>query len=292
MKRRPETGDPDRQRRGVLARLARRFTVIVTATAVVALVLGLFTNAFGRQLIPGLPLLRLQHVERFATSSITLEEVRELYAFNTVRYVHRAVFPYDYLMPDVSMNELLRRLRDSPGTPREILTAEEYLHFRAMSLAAEINLSQTGGTYDFVVANVTITAGYEVEHADERILIERLERSAGAESANDGAGNAASGTARRATITLADPVITRVAVEDIDPDDYPYPDISIGADGWRRIAEFVREQALSEEIVDELLATARENGRAFVERTLRQAGFAEIEFTTGPDAETRRTRSR
>lgn len=247
-------------------KLRTRIGLILTAALVVVIVLALFTNVFGRQLIPGLPMLRLQRTERFATSSITLESVRDLYAFTTVRYVHRAVFPYDYLPSGVSLNEILRKLRESDRTVRETLSEDEYLYFRTWNLAGDVDLSTTGGTFDFVVVTLLITAGFDVGSGEEEIVIEQFVTPEGT-------------AARRATVTLAPPQIIEVAVEDIERDDYPYPDTSLGADGWRRIADFVRTESVPPEILDEILETARRNGEGFIRGVLEQAGFAEVRFT-------------
>lgn len=247
-------------------KLRTRLGLILTAALVVVSVLALFTNAFGRQLIPGLPMIRLQRVERFATSSITLESVRELYEFTTVRYVHRAVFPYDYLPSGVSLNEILRKLRASDRTVRDTLSEEEHLYFRTWSLASDIDLSTTGGTFDFVVVTLLITAGFDVGAGEEEIVVERY-------VAPDGT------SARRATVTLAPPQIIDVAIEDIERDDYPYPDTSLGADAWRRIADFVRERSVPPPVIEEILETAKRNGEAFIRGVLEQAGFAEVRFT-------------
>lgn len=242
--------------------------LIWSLAGVLLLVLAaaLFTNLFGAQLIPGLPQLRLQQTERFATSSITLEEVREVYAFTTVRYVHRAVFPYDYLPEGVSLNEILRKLRTSDRTVRDTLNPEEYLYFQTYNLASDIQLSTSGGTFDFVVVSLVITAGFEGQTSEPRIRVRQT-------TAPDGT------TGRRAEVRLPAPRITEVAVEDIDPADYPYPDTSLGADGWRRVAAFVREQSVSEEVQERILTAARTNGEEFLESVLVQAGFAEVEIT-------------
>ena len=247
-------------------KLRTRLELILAAAFLVVAALALFTNVFGRQLIPGLPMIRLQRVERFATSSITLESVRDLYELTTVRYVHRAVFPYDYLPSGVSLNEILRKLRGSDRTVRETLSEEEYLYFRTWNLASEIDLSTTGGTFDFVVVTLIITAGFDVGSGGEEIVIEQY-------TAPDGA------AARRATVTLPSPQIIEVAVEDIERDDYPYPDTSLGAEGWREVADYVREHSVPQPVVEEILETAKRNGEEFIRGVLEQAGFAEVRFT-------------
>jgi hypothetical protein len=229
----------------------------------VALALALFTNVFGRQLIPGLPVIRLQRVERFATSSITLESVRELSSLSTVRYVHRAVFPYDYLPRDVSLNTILRKLRASDQTVRDTLTPQEYLYLQTWNLASDIQLGMTAGTFDFVVVSLVITAGFDVDTGDEQIRTQEYQMESGE-------------TGRRAIVRLAPVTITRTSVEDINRADYPYPDTSLSADAWRRVAGFVQEQSVPQSVRQEILETARRNGEKFLEGLLLQAGFTDV----------------
>jgi len=241
--------------------------VWIPLALLVAIVLGLalFTNIFGRPLIPGLPFAEVRTIERFATSSITLESMHELYAFATVRYVHRAVFPYDYLPAGVSLNEVLETRRTSEGLTEDVLTEEEYLYWSTYQLAESINLSRPRNQYDFVVVTLLITAGFEESTGAEEIVIERVPGADGE-------------ILRRAVVTLAPPTIIETAVEDIDPDDYPYPDTPLGAEAWRRVAEYVREQSVPQEIIDDLLSHARRNGEEFVRGVLMQAGFSQVVF--------------
>ncbi len=243
----------------------RRLSIPLAFFLVALLGLALFTNIFGRPLIPGLPFASVRTIERFATSSITLESMRELYAFATVRYVHRAVFPYDYLPAGVSLNEILDKRRTSEGLTEDVLTEDEYRYWMTYLLAESINLSRTRNQYDFVVVTLLITAGFEGGTGAEEIVVERF-------PAPDGE------ILRRAVVTLAPPTIIETAVEDIDPEDYLYPDTPLGAEAWRRVAEYVREQSVAQEIIDDLLSHARRNGEEFVRGVLLQAGFSEVVF--------------
>ena len=248
----------------------RRRLRYLAAVVFLVVVVALFTDLPGTQLIPGLPVIRLHRVREFSTSSITLESMRELYAFTTVRYVHRAVFPYDYLPPGVSLNEILRKMRGTSSLTRDTLTEEENLFWSTYRLVNEINLSESGGTYDFVVVTLVITAGFDLSSGSEEIVVEQISR------------NGAEG--RRAIVTLAPATIVDVAVEDIQRDDYPYPDIALGADAWRRVAEYVRERSVADEVIDEILETARRNGELFIHGVLTEAGFTEVRFIGSGDS--------
>ncbi|MEE8440142.1 MAG: hypothetical protein V3S41_00350, partial [Spirochaetia bacterium] len=61
-------------------------------------------------------------------------------------------------------------------------------------------------------------------------------------------------------------------------EEYPYPDVPIGADAWRRVAEFVEEQVVAMPEMANLLTIAGANGRDFVRELLLRAGYDEVVF--------------
>ncbi|MCK4515659.1 MAG: hypothetical protein KAU31_10400, partial [Spirochaetaceae bacterium] len=82
----------------------------------------------------------------------------------------------------------------------------------------------------------------------------------------------------RAIVSPPPPAITEIRVEDIVGEDYPYPDIPIGADSWRRVAEFVEEQVVAMPEMTNLLTIAGANGQDFVREVLLRAGYDEVVF--------------
>ena len=233
--------------------------------ALVLLAAALFTDLFGGQLIPGLPKLSLQRVERFQSSTITLSEVRSVASLTSVQLIHRAVFPYDYLPRDVSITGILRKLRESNASIADTLTPEEQQYFRTFSLAREIDLGMTGETFDFVVVSLILTAGYRLEEGDITIEVEEF-------SGTDGV------LRRRALVHIGEPAILSTAVEDVVTENYPYPDASLSAEGWRRVAEFVVRESVPGGRTEALLSEARERTEQVLRTMLLQAGIHEVEF--------------
>jgi hypothetical protein len=226
-----------------------------------------------------LPKVRLQRETVHQTSTVTLEAVRDVYAFNTVEYVHRVVFPYDYLPDRISINGILAKIREGGDSVREILDPEEYLYFRAYSLAIDVGIDP-GGNRDFLVVTVVATAGFDLSGSP----VAAPERSGNGDGGQGPRGgftvetvSSGDGEIRRVLVPAPPPIITEVRVEDIQGD-YPYPDVAIGADDWRRVADFVREQSAELPGVRNLLETARANGEEFIRGLLRDAGYDEVEF--------------
>ncbi len=246
----------------------RRIWPPVIALLLLAVIVVFFTNIPGDGILPFLPKFRVQRTTTRASSVVTLESVRDLFAFNTVEYIHRAVFPYDYLADGVSLSTILGKLRSAETTVRDALTPDEYLFFEAYNLAVDIGMN-LGNRPDFVVITVVITGGFDLsewlESDPERVFSSETLLRDGTEW-------------RRATLVPPPAVITEIAVEDITAATYPYPDVSISAEAWRRIAGFVQERARALPDVEGLLEVAAENGRAFVREMLLQAGYDEVLF--------------
>jgi hypothetical protein len=256
----------------------RRLWVVLAAALLIAAGVLFFTDLVGIDLAPFLPKIRLQKTQAWSSSTVTLEAVRDLYTFNTVEYVHRAVFPYDYLPDGISLTGILAKLRTASTTVRDSLTPDEYLYFQTYNLAEDIGLD-LGARRDFVVVTIVVAAGFDLESW-------ALARPEGTESNGDtGASgfrvetlSTPEGDIRRAVVSSPVPSITGIQVEDIVGDDYPYPDISISADAWRRIAEFVEEQVMQMPEIADLLTTAGTNGQDFVRDVLVRAGYDEVVF--------------
>lgn len=245
----------------------RRAAAAGVAIILIVILVVFFTDLVNVHLASFLPKLRLQRSETQASSTVTLQAVRNVYAFNTVEYVHRAVFPYDYLPDDVSLNSILATLRTAQSSVKDALTPEEYLYFQAYNLATDVGMD-LGPRRDFVVVTVLVTAGFELTGLDDDAPpIFRTEDV-----------EAPEGTLRRAVVTAPTPTITDIQVEDIVKEDYPYPDVPIGADGWRRVAAFVERQVEDLPEMEKLLEIAGENGRTFVQELLLRAGYDEVVF--------------
>ncbi len=258
----------------------RRLWTLFAAVLLIAVFVIFFTDLVGIDLAPFLPKVRLQRSETWSSSTVTLEAVRDLYAFNTVEYVHRAVFPYDYLPESVSLTEILAKLRTANSTVRNALSPDEYLYFQTYNLAVDIGMD-LGGRYDFVVVTVVVTAGFDLEGSK---LAEPLDPGTVDGAAGMVSGfqvetiNTPDGDRLRAIVSPPPPTITEIYVEDIVGEDYPYPDISIGADSWRRVTEFVEEQVVAMPEITDLLTIAEANGRDFVRDVLLRAGYDEVVF--------------
>lgn len=205
--------------------------------------------------------------ERVSTSSLLLEELRDIYMLNTVEYIYRTVFPFDYMPESTSMPEIMDAIREGSGPIDEILTAEEQLFFDAANLAEEVGL----GGEEFIVLTVRVYAGFDLEGTPY------------------GAGTAAAGRwvtvqqdpengRRTAHVRPPKAAVTDIVIEDVDPDTYRYPDVGMDAESWREIAAFVSEHVENRTVEEGILETARANARELVRNLLLSAGLDQVSF--------------
>lgn len=268
-----------------MANARRRIVIGSVALAVIAAAVLLFSDITGRQLIGWFPGFRIRRSKIVTRSEIVLQEAREIFSFNTVEYVYRAIFPFDFMPEDLSINDILRKLRQESGSVTEILSSRELDYFEAYNLAAELGMV-VGPTPDqFVVVTVVVTAGFDIagtvfENPNAFTEAERAQyfRTVEYEDRDGTAGV-------EAVVRMPEAVITNVTIEDITRDEYPYPDVQINASGWRHITEFVGARITERTIDAGILQTASDNGREFVKNMLFQSGYTKVSFVDGDSAD-------
>ncbi|MFO7780370.1 MAG: hypothetical protein R6W94_01950, partial [Spirochaetia bacterium] len=96
--------------------------------------------------------------ETRSTSQIILEELRDVYALETVEYIYRTVFPFDYMPETTNLTDILNTLRYNSGPINEVLTEDQQLYFDAFNLADEVGLAEE----EFIVLTVRVYAGFDL----------------------------------------------------------------------------------------------------------------------------------
>lgn len=242
--------------------------VAVLLFGISALALGLAIGGFGLELrLPDLGgLSRLFGGERtVVASSVLLEQVRDLYRLNTVEYIHKAVFPHDFLPHSVDPQALARKLAGARSQEAVPLTAAEYEYLETGSLAEELGLSPEKNPTGFLIVTVTALAGFELEGfftgRGEHEPFLRVEET---------------GRERTAYIDLPDPAITSLIIDDPSSGAYRYPDVRITPSQWKKLAAFVTRRVRPKLLEEGILIDAEEQGRRAVTAFLEQAGFDRV----------------
>lgn len=252
----------------------RRLKWMLIALAAIAVFVVFFTDLV--DVADFLPKVRFTRTATWASSTVTLETIRAVYEFNTVEYVHRVVFPYDYLGEEISLNGVLAKIRNGGESIEDSLEPEEYLYFAAYSLAEDVGLNPAAER-DFVVVTVAVTAGFDLADsplAADSVPADDLNTSGFAVEIVD----TDEGARRVVTISRPSPVVTDIRVEDINRSGYPYPDVPIAAADWARIATFVGERAARLPEINDVLEQAARNGERFVRQLLERGGYDEVRF--------------
>ena len=95
-----------------------------------------------------------------AGSTLLLEELRSIYRLNTMEYIYRTVFPFDYMPETTDYSEVMNTIRNSAVPAGEALTEDQRLYFDAANLAEDVGLEEE----EFLVLTVRVFAGFDLEN--------------------------------------------------------------------------------------------------------------------------------
>mgnify|MGYP006292364335 FL=1 len=187
-----------------------------------------------------------------SVSIAVLQETRDVLSFQTVEYVYKAVFPYDFVDPDYDWRELLNKA----ATDAELTDAElDHLDFYAF--CRDLGIRLLTDRYEFVVITAVVRAGFDLSGTV-------FENPAAAEGISEYVSY--DEEARRLTLRLPEPVIVDFIIEDETSEAYPYPDIAMGPDKWKRLTGYAEGRIRARVMEEGILDQARERGRDFLER--------------------------
>jgi len=277
-------------------KLLRLWPVLVGVLIVVLAML--FLPVFGK------PLVSLVTSERVVASVDVLEEMRELFRFNTVQYVYKVVFPYDFFRQGITLSTINQKWRaGNPGlrwpnslqvildNPSEALDDDDLLFIKTWQLCSKAGLKFQEPDYQFLVATIVVEAGFDLQGSvfanPQSASAESVEKAFRTEIIAPGEQGREGG--RRAVITLPPAAITDVRIEDSDYSDQRraaegdaaaaramYPDIELKPSQWKTIATFVMEHYEQKTVREGILADARRNASVFMKEFLLQAGWDDV----------------
>lgn len=214
--------------------------------------------------------------ETRSSSQIILEELREVYALDTVEYIYRTVFPFDYMPDTTDLADIMNTLRYNSGPIDVVLSEDQELYFDAFNLADEVGLAEE----EFIVLTVRVYAGFDL--AGTRLATGKAESGAGSEGSPSPdyvtVDTDEESRRRHARVRIPPAAVTDIVIEDVDPSTYHYPDVGLDAAGWRDVAAFVAEHVEERTIEEGILEDARDNARALVRTLLLSAGIDQVSF--------------
>jgi hypothetical protein len=201
----------------------------------------------------------LEHLKRDRSTSgsdAILTRAHDLFLFQTVEYVYKTVFPFDFVPAVYNWNELLDR--EARGNE---LTEEEQEYLIIYRFCEELGIKLRANKFDFVVITSVIRGGFDIEetaYADEYVQVDV--------------------ETKTLFLRLPPPVITHFEIEDPDRATYPYPDFEISPENWKRLIRFTSAKIERQVLDDGILEHAKQNGKAFIEKLLIDSGLRHVVF--------------
>jgi Protein of unknown function (DUF4230) len=190
--------------------------------------------------------------EQLSARESILMEARAIYRVDTVELVHKCVFPYDFIPAEPDWRllfyaEQTRRLSDEEA---ELLA---FYHF-----CRELGIDLASRDPGFAVVTVVARAGFDF--TDFPLEGKLVLSESGIE------------------ITLPEPVVTNLIIQDSGSDTYPYPGLEISPENWKRLTEYIAENM--DEVIAQtsLLERARQRGEELFRRLVEARGFATVLF--------------
>lgn len=200
----------------------------------------------------------------YAESVAILRETRDLFALSTVEIVYKSVFPYDFVPSEMNWARFVEQAAEGRAlSPRE----QEYL--RIYQLCREIGIDLRQGKNEFVVITGVVQGGFDLSDtvfAQEQPDKEDLQRLIQITSE------------RIVRLRLPEATVTDLVIEDARTEEYAYPDIDVNPEQWRRIAEFMGRMIGERVIREGRLASATENGKAFLRNLILSLGYRDVIF--------------
>jgi hypothetical protein len=200
-----------------------------------------------------------------SSSVATLTQVRNVLSLNTLEVVRKVVFPYDFVPAEMDWN-LFLKIRE-----KRALSLLEMTYLETYELCMDIGIDLRKKRREFVVVTAIIKAGFDLSNP-----VFTTPEQAGSALADNYIRSESDGGV---TIMMPPAVITDLIIEDADTDSYPYPDMQIGPENWKKLTSFVKGRIENETTADNILALATENGRQFLRRVFLDTGYSEVRFS-------------
>ena len=203
--------------------------------------------------------------KRKSSVSISLlKEVRDVFTFNTVEYIYKTVFPFDFVDTGTNWQELVTK-----RAHEEALSGDEVNALEVYDLCTDIGIDLGPDNTDFVVITSVVKGGFDLkgtgyENPEQAEDISRYVRV-------DPEGNIL-------YLRLPESVIVDLIIDDSTSENYAYPDLGLDPEEWRILTDYISEKVEAMVIEGGILDLAREKGEHFIERLLLDAGYADIIF--------------
>ncbi|MDC7226438.1 MAG: DUF4230 domain-containing protein [Spirochaetales bacterium] len=191
-----------------------------------------------------------------ASSTLVLQQVRNISRLNTIEFIYKSVFPYDLIKNEAEPADIFRRFKAG-----ERLNAEEIKTMTVYGIAIDAGIDIGVGSTSFAVISVRITAGYDFPEnlSDDMISINETENVV--------------------HVKLPPVRVTEIIIDDADSSVYDYPDLNVSPEQWRVLTSIMSDAAEEEALRRGILLEAEKRGKYFIERMLLSSGYSSVVFS-------------
>ena len=182
---------------------------------------------------------------------------------NTLEAVYKIVFPHDFFPSDLEWRPFLRRV-DSGAD----LSIDEVRWLEVYQLADSVGIDLTSRDNEFVVVTVTAKLGFDLDSFAEETR----------NVANAAVGPVSVRSDGSVVVSTPHVSVTDLIIDDSERQAYPYPDVGMSPDGWRRITDYVARSVPGRLEAASLFEEAEAAGRRFLTGFFNQAGYETVYF--------------
>lgn len=186
-------------------RLLLKIDKLIPLTAALLILIAAFFFLSFKNIFPNFSLVTRQEKGGFLS---LLAEKREISRLTTLRYIRRSVFPHDFYDPQVDWELLLNRRKwQRPEKEMQLLSTKEQEHLKLWELCQKIGLDLEDDSC-FLVISSEINIGLDLTSQNPKTKILDFK------------------------------------VRDFGSKDYPYPEVEITPEQWKKIIQFVKTPLL------------------------------------------------
>ncbi len=201
-----------------------------------------------------------------------LAEMRTLSELQSLEYIYKLVFPQDFFGANITLESIFEKVRNARSGDNldTLLSTAEQLYLDAYNLSRDAGMQPLSGRHDFLVATAVISLGYDF---DREPFLDRIQFSEPPSGENEDA-------VSTAIIRLPPAQILNIRIEDPDSSNYPYPDLHLDQENWRRIARFISSYVRTLPELESLQEDARDSLVQFFSTFLNEGVNIPVEFVS------------
>lgn len=208
---------------------------------------------------------------RISKTITTLKYIKSIFEFNTVEYVYKYIFPYDFIdETKFDMSKLINKV-----SRKEELTDEEKIALKTYYLCKDIDLPISRSHGKFVVMTIIVSGGFNFENT----IYENIDNIKNMEEVE----NYITIDDEEKTLSLLLPETEIIDIILKDESYEEYGNITIKPSQIKKISEMFDEEVKKMAVKEGILTKAKDNGKKFINDFFISLGFNKVTFIEQED---------